>query len=123
LSVRSARRQYQKKGDCGATTDQKVADEESQRKLGQDCADRHARRAQRGPDTIDMVMAVPYVLVPQDQLQAVFREIKEKREAAEQRRGAREGWCLGEASRFCWPATSFAGRSINSVFCFLTCLP
>jgi hypothetical protein len=47
---------------------------------------RIARRARRGPDPIDMVMGLRYILVPQDRLEADFREAKEKRDAAEQKR-------------------------------------
>jgi hypothetical protein len=42
--------------------------------------------ARGGPDTLDMLMALPYILVPPNELQAVMREAKEKAEANEQRR-------------------------------------
>ncbi|KAJ2911499.1 hypothetical protein MD484_g8915, partial [Candolleomyces efflorescens] len=47
------------------------------------------RERQQGggaPDTLDMLMALPYILVPPSELQAVKREAKEKTEANERRR-------------------------------------
>jgi len=41
--------------------------------------------ARGGPDTLDMLMALPYILVPRNEMQAVLREAKEKAEATEQR--------------------------------------
>ncbi|KAF8954988.1 hypothetical protein BDZ97DRAFT_1861946 [Flammula alnicola] len=38
------------------------------------------------PDTFDMLMALPYILVPREELQAMFRKAKEKAEVAEKRR-------------------------------------
>ncbi|PPQ85754.1 hypothetical protein CVT25_003071 [Psilocybe cyanescens] len=38
------------------------------------------------PDTFDMLLALPYILVPPDELQATLREAKEKAATAEQRR-------------------------------------
>ena len=40
----------------------------------------------RGPDNLDMLMILPYILVPPNELKTMLREIKEKAEAAEQRR-------------------------------------
>ncbi|KAF8912190.1 hypothetical protein CPB84DRAFT_1902336 [Gymnopilus junonius] len=37
------------------------------------------------PDTFDMLMTLPYVLVPRDQMQAVFREAEERTKAMEKR--------------------------------------
>jgi hypothetical protein len=42
--------------------------------------------ARGGPDTLDMLIALPYILIPPNELQAVRREAKEKAEANEQRR-------------------------------------
>lgn len=44
------------------------------------------RKARRGPDTFDMLMTLPYIMVPRDELQATLREAKEKAEVAEQER-------------------------------------
>ena len=48
---------------------------------------RQARYEARAvPDTFDMLLALPYILVPRNELQATLREAKEKAAAAEQRR-------------------------------------
>lgn len=39
-----------------------------------------------GPDISDMLMVLPYILVPPNELQAMFRAAREKAEAAEQSR-------------------------------------
>ncbi len=52
--------------------------------------ERKARyQAQAGPDTFDMLMTLPYIRVPRNELEAVFKEAEEKAQATEQRR-ARE---------------------------------
>ena len=38
------------------------------------------------PDTFDMLLALPYILVPRNELHATLREAREKAGAAEQRR-------------------------------------
>ncbi|KAF8886231.1 hypothetical protein CPB84DRAFT_1787723 [Gymnopilus junonius] len=43
------------------------------------------RQQDREPDTLDMLMTLPYILVPKDKLQATLREAREKAEAAERR--------------------------------------
>jgi hypothetical protein len=49
--------------------------------------DRQARYEARGvPDTFDMLMALPYIMVPQEHLKATIRKTQEKADAAEQRR-------------------------------------
>ncbi|KAF8063516.1 hypothetical protein FPV67DRAFT_1421234 [Lyophyllum atratum] len=48
---------------------------------------RQARRyARAGPDTFDMLLALPYILVPPNEQRAMSREAKEKAAAEEQRR-------------------------------------
>jgi len=42
--------------------------------------------ARDGPDTFDMLLTLPYILVPRNELEAMLREKKEKAEATEQRR-------------------------------------
>jgi hypothetical protein len=42
--------------------------------------------AHHGPDTFDMLMTLPYIMVPRNELQAMLRGAKEKAEAEEQRR-------------------------------------
>jgi hypothetical protein len=44
------------------------------------------REARSTPDTFDMLMALPYIMVPRNELQATLRESEAKAEAAEQRR-------------------------------------
>ena len=49
--------------------------------------EREARyQARASPDAFDMLMVLPYIKVPQDDLEAAFREAEEKAEATEQRR-------------------------------------
>ncbi|KAF8958160.1 hypothetical protein BDZ97DRAFT_2061824 [Flammula alnicola] len=46
---------------------------------------REARReARRGPDAFDMLMIMPYIMVPPNEVQAMLSEAREKAEAAEQ---------------------------------------
>ncbi|KAH9026840.1 hypothetical protein EDB85DRAFT_1978191 [Lactarius pseudohatsudake] len=55
----------------------------------------HERRVNhRRPDTMDILMALPYILVPPDMLRAEMRAAKEEAEAAEQRcvQERVEGW-------------------------------
>ncbi|KDR84566.1 hypothetical protein GALMADRAFT_206130 [Galerina marginata CBS 339.88] len=56
----------------------------AQREQNQDqlCDTRHQAHE---PDTLDMLMTLPYILVPKDELQVMLREAKEKAEAAEWR--------------------------------------
>ncbi len=42
--------------------------------------------AHGGPDIFDMLMILPYCMVPPDELQAAMREARERAEAAEQKR-------------------------------------
>jgi hypothetical protein len=37
------------------------------------------------PDNFDMLMTLPYIMVPQNELQVMLRETREKAEAEEQR--------------------------------------
>lgn len=69
----------------GAITDARALAAEKSQNQAQE---RRARHQARGavPDTFDMLMALPYILVPREELQATLREAKEKTEAAEQRR-------------------------------------
>jgi len=46
----------------------------------------HREEASSGPDTLDMLMALPYIMVPQDTLQGMLKENEEKAKAIEQRR-------------------------------------
>jgi len=59
-------------------------------KAQEDSRDRKARREARsgpsGPDTFDMLMTLPYIMVPPNELQAMLREAEEKAEAMERRR-------------------------------------
>ena len=47
---------------------------------------REAAEASRGPDTLDMLMALPYIMVPRETLQGMLKENEEKAKAIEQRR-------------------------------------
>jgi hypothetical protein len=52
------------------------------------------REARQCPDIFDKLMMLPYILVPPDEQRAMFREAKERAEAAEQKRvlGKVETW-------------------------------
>jgi hypothetical protein len=66
-----------------AHADSKAAAERRQSRA----EERQARyEARRSPDTFDMLMTLPYVMVPKNKLQAVLREAEEKVEAAERSR-------------------------------------
>ena len=65
-------------------TDERAATAERIQKQTQD---RKARYEARGrPDTFDMLMTLPYIMVPRNKLQATLREATAKAEATEQRR-------------------------------------
>jgi hypothetical protein len=67
-----------------AITDKRAA---TQTKTEDEAQERQTRyKARSGPDIFDMLMAVPYALVPPEDLQRVVREGVEAAEAAEQRR-------------------------------------
>jgi len=70
--------------DYKATADETAAAVERTRTQAQDRKGRY--EARDGPDTFDMLMILPYILVPRDELKAMLREAKEKAEATEQRR-------------------------------------
>jgi hypothetical protein len=60
------------------------------------------------PDTFDMLLALPYILVPRNELQATLREAKEKA-AAEQRRVTRKLTLgTGKSSIHSWHAILLA---------------
>ncbi|KAF8062471.1 hypothetical protein FPV67DRAFT_1421605 [Lyophyllum atratum] len=65
-------------------TDAQALAKQRTQKQGQERQARHNARA--GPDTFDMLLALPYILVPRNELQAMFRETQEKAAAEEQRR-------------------------------------
>jgi hypothetical protein len=70
--------------DYKAITEERAAATERTQNQAQD---RKARsKARSGPDTFDMLMTLPYIMVPRNELQAMLREAKEKAEATEQRR-------------------------------------
>ena len=65
-------------------TDAQALTEERTQKQAQERQARYEARAV--PDTFDMLLALPYILVPRNEKQAMLREAKEKAAAAEQRR-------------------------------------
>ena len=65
-------------------TDERAAARERNDKQAQERRARH--EAHRGPDVFDMLMILPYVKVPRDQLEAVYSEARKKGEAMEHRR-------------------------------------
>lgn len=66
------------------TTDER---EEMIRLQAQNRTSHHeAAEASRGPDTLDMLMALPYIMVPRETLQGMLKENEEKAKAIEQRR-------------------------------------
>ncbi len=42
--------------------------------------------ARHGPDNLDMLMILPYIMVPRNEVKKVYREAEEKAEAAERSR-------------------------------------
>jgi len=73
-----------RQADYKAITDDRAAAKERSEKQAQERNVRH--EAHRGPDLLDMLMILPYVKVPRSQLEAVYSEAREKREAMEQKR-------------------------------------
>jgi len=70
--------------DYKAITDERAATGERKEKRAQE---RDARREARNrPDVFDMLMIMPYIKVPRDQLEAVYSEARKKKEAKEQGR-------------------------------------
>ena len=69
-------------------TDQAHAEALTEERTQKHAQVRQARydEARTVPDTFDMLLALPYILVPRNELQATLREAKEKAGAAEQRR-------------------------------------
>ena len=73
--------------DHKATLDKRAASAAKTQKDNQNrTARREARSGPSGPDTFDMLMTLPYIMVPPNELQAMLREAEEKAEAMEQRR-------------------------------------
>jgi len=72
-----------READFKVIEDQRTATEERRETQAKD---RRARHEARRPDTFDMLMTLPYIMVPRNELQAALREAKEKAEATEQRR-------------------------------------
>ena len=70
--------------DYKEITDERAAARERKEKQAQERRARH--EAHRGPDVFDMLMIMPYVMVPRDQLEAVYSEARKKAEATEHRR-------------------------------------
>jgi hypothetical protein len=81
-----AQESYKANTDEQATTKQEQAQKREARYL---------RRAQRDrSDPMDMVMILPYIMVPPNELREMMRTAREEAEAAEQRnvRDRVEGW-------------------------------
>ncbi|KAF8954832.1 hypothetical protein BDZ97DRAFT_1942203 [Flammula alnicola] len=57
----------------------------AERKQNQDLERDTRHETRHRPDTFDMLLTLPYAMVPRDELQAVLKEAKEKAEAAEQK--------------------------------------
>lgn len=74
----AANAEYKAITDTRAATQTKTDDEAQERQTRYE--------ARSGPDIFDMLMAVPYALVPPEDLQRAVREAGGKVEAAEQRR-------------------------------------
>jgi hypothetical protein len=69
--------------DCKVITDERAATAERTQNQAQDRKARYEARG--GPDTFDMLMTLPYIMVPRNKLQAMLREAKAKAEATDQR--------------------------------------
>ncbi|EAU82801.2 hypothetical protein CC1G_11318 [Coprinopsis cinerea okayama7 len=69
--------------DYKVMTEERAATKIREQNQAMERGTRH--RARGGPDRLE-IMAVPFILVPPDQLRAVFREANERAEAAEQKR-------------------------------------
>jgi len=72
------------KADYKAVTDERATAMERTQSQAQERTARYETRS--GPDILDILMTLPYILVPQNELQAMSRAAKEKAEAAEQKR-------------------------------------
>ena len=70
--------------DYKVITDERAATVERTQNQTQDRKARHEARG--SPDTFDMLMTLPYIMVPRNKLQAMLREAMAKAEATEQRR-------------------------------------
>src|SRR5260221_3309473 len=70
--------------DYKALTDERATAGE---RLQNQAQKRKARyEARRGPDNLDMLMILPYIMVPRNEVRKVYREAEEKAEAAERSR-------------------------------------
>ena len=69
--------------DYKAITDERAAAAERTRNQTQVRKARY--EACDGPDTFDILLTLPYIMVPRNELKAMLREEKEKAEATEQR--------------------------------------
>jgi hypothetical protein len=69
--------------DYKAITDERATSTERTQSQAQERMARYESRS--GPDILDMLMTLPYIMVPQNELQAMSRAAREKAEAAEQR--------------------------------------
>jgi hypothetical protein len=65
-----------------AITDERAA---ATKRTESEAQERQRCEARHVPDTLDILMTLPYILVPPNELQAMLRAAKEKAEAAEQR--------------------------------------
>jgi len=66
-----------------------TADEREERKQLQaqnQMARREAAEASSGPDALDMLMALPYIMVPREKRDTILRELEEEAKVIEQRR-------------------------------------
>lgn len=70
--------------DHKAVTDKRTAGKGRKDKQAQERNTRHIAR--HSPDFFDMLMVLPYVKVPQNQLEAVYSEARKKAETMEQER-------------------------------------
>jgi hypothetical protein len=70
--------------DYKVITNERAAAAEKARNQTQDRKARYEARG--GPDTLDMLMTLPYIMVPRNKLPDMLREAKAKAEATEQRR-------------------------------------
>ena len=49
-------------------------------------AGHEAAEARSGPDALDMLMALPYIMVPREKRHTILRELEEEAKVIEQRR-------------------------------------
>jgi hypothetical protein len=72
-------------GDHQATIKGRGAGEEKKRKQNEERAERHRKRNRQVEDALDMIMIMPYIMMPPEEVDRMMREAEEKAEAERRR--------------------------------------